>query len=137
MSDDRNYEVGYGKPPVETRFRKGQSGNPAGRPRGSKNLATLFEAELSERIAVSENGRRKRITKQQAMVKHVVNKALSGDSRLLQLLLAEIRLIENRPESIASGEMLEAADLKVIRSFQERLRRLVQNGEANNGSDRD
>jgi hypothetical protein len=137
MSDDRNYEVGYGKPPVETRFRKGQSGNPAGRPRGSKNLATLFEAELSERIAVSENGRRKRITKQEAMVKHVVNKALSGDSRLLQLLLAEIRLIENRPESIASGEMLEAADLKVIRSFQERLRRLVQNGEANNGSDRD
>jgi len=137
MSDDRNYEVGYGKPPTQTRFRKGQSGNPAGRPRGSKNLATLFETELGERIAVSENGRRKRITKQQAMVKHVVNKALSGDSRLLQLLLAEIRLIENRPESTANGEILEAADLKVIRSFQERLRRITQNGETNNGTDRD
>ena len=71
------------------------------------------------------------------MVKHVVNKALSGDSRLLQLLLAEIRLIENRPESAAGGEMLDAADLKVISSFQERLRRVVQNGEANDESDRD
>jgi len=137
MSDGRDYEVGYGKPPAATRFRKGKSGNPAGRPRGSKNLATLFETELAERIAVSENGRRKRITKQQAMVKHVVNKALSGDSRLLQLLLAEIRLIENRPESAAGGEMLDAADLKVISSFQERLRRVVQNGEANDESDRD
>src|SRR5260370_6888859 len=121
MSEDRGYEAGYGRPPVKTRFRKGQSGNPAGRPRGSKNLATLFEAELGERIAVSENGRRKRITKQQAMVKHVVNKALSGDSRLLQLLLAEIRLIENRPQSTASGEMLQPADLQMIRSFQARL----------------
>ena len=44
------YEVGYGKPPKHTRFQPGQSGNPRGRPKGTKNLKTDLEEELSERV---------------------------------------------------------------------------------------
>jgi hypothetical protein len=77
------YEVGYKKPPHRTRFKRGESGNPGGRPKGSRNLATLLEKELRQRVVVTENGRRRSITKQEAMVKHLVNKALSGDRRLL------------------------------------------------------
>ena len=97
MGDKRigNYETGYGKPPRHTRFQKGRSGNPKGRPRGSKNSATLLMEALHEPVIISENGRRKKITKQQAIIKQVVNKAASGDHRSIQLLLVnQIPLIE-------------------------------------------
>ena len=90
-----NYETGYGKPPRHMRFQKGRSGNPKGRPRGSKNSATLLMEALHEPVIISENGRRKKITKQQAIVKQIVNKAASGDHRSIQLLLVnQIPLIE-------------------------------------------
>ena len=58
MSDDdkTDYKVGYKKPPLHTRFRKGQSGNPRGRPRGSKNLSTLLTDALNEPVVVTEDG---------------------------------------------------------------------------------
>jgi hypothetical protein len=103
---ESEYAVGYKKPPQRTRFRRGESGNPNGRPKGSKNLATLLEKELRQRVVVNENGRRRSITKQEAMVKHLVNKALSGDRRLIQLMLEEIRLLENRAASSATAVRL-------------------------------
>ena len=56
MVSDREYAVGKGRPPQHTRFRKGQSGNPTGRRKGSLNMATLLERALNERVAVTENG---------------------------------------------------------------------------------
>ena len=94
---DRNYEIGYGKPPRHTQFRKGQSGNPKGRPRGAKNSATLLNEALDEPVVVTENGRRKTITKKQVIVKQIVNKAAGGDYRAIQLLLLnQIPLLEAR-----------------------------------------
>lgn len=121
------YAVGYKKPPQRTRFRRGESGNPNGRPKGSKNLATLLEKELRQRVVVNENGRRRSISKQEAMVKHLVNKALSGDRRLIQLMLEEIRLLENRAASSATA-VIDEADQQVMRKLQERLRCAMQGG---------
>jgi Family of unknown function (DUF5681) len=124
-----DYQVGYGKPPTHTRFKKGESGNPKGRPKGSKNVATLLEKELKQRVVVTENGRRRSITKQEAMLKHLVNKAVSGDRRLIQLLLDEMRLLETRAALSTSGkEVLAEADREVMRQLQERMRRLIQEG---------
>lgn len=96
----RNYEIGYGKPPRHMQFRKGQSGNPKGRPPGAKNTVTLLNEALDETVIVTENGRRKTITKKQAIVKQIVNKAAGGDYRAIQLLLLnQIPLIEARLES--------------------------------------
>jgi hypothetical protein len=81
-------EVGYGNPPRETRFRKGRSGNPRGRPRGSRNFASLMEEALAEPVIITENGRRKKATKLQAIAKQLVNKAAQGDHRSIQLLMA-------------------------------------------------
>jgi hypothetical protein len=101
---DSDYQVGYGKPPRHSRFKKGSSGNPKGRPRGSKNAATLLNEALSEQVVISENGRRRTITKKEAIVTQIVNKAASGDHRAIQLLLVnQIPLIEARLESSQSA----------------------------------
>ncbi len=81
-------DVGYGKPPRSTRFRKGRSGNPRGRPRGSRNLTTLLDEALAEPVIVNENGRRRKASKLQVIVKQLVNKAAQGDHRSIQLLMA-------------------------------------------------
>jgi hypothetical protein len=70
-----------------------------------------------QRVVVNENGRRRSITKQEAMVKHLVNKALSGDRRLIQLMLEEIRLLENRAASSATA-VIDEGDQQVMRQLQ-------------------
>ena len=77
----RDYEVGYGKPPRHTRFTKGQSGNPRGRPPGAKNLKTLLSEALNEPVIVTENGARRRVTKREAIITQLVNRSATADCR--------------------------------------------------------
>ncbi len=97
--EKKDYEVGRGKPPLHTRFQKGKSGNPSGRPRGSKNTFTLLREVANEMVFVSENGRRRKITKLHAAMLLLINKAVSGDRRLMELLLNELHLMEERTEA--------------------------------------
>lgn len=83
----RDYEVGYGKPPRHTRFKKGQSGNPNGRPRGTKRLATLLNKALGQTVVVNDHGRQRKITMLEAIFAQLVTKAARGDHRAMQLLL--------------------------------------------------
>jgi hypothetical protein len=81
------YEVGYGRPPKHTRFRRGSSGNPKGRPRALKNLAAVFDTALNERVPVNDNGKHKKIKMFEAIVKQAVRKAAGGDQRALRLVI--------------------------------------------------
>ena len=87
MADEKDYEVGYGKPPKRTRFKKGQSGNPKGRPKKTKDLEKLFDLELSQTLQIRERGQMRTITKRQAIVKGLVHSALQGDHRALKLVV--------------------------------------------------
>ena len=125
MADDNqgDYKVGYGKPPVHTRFQKGKSGNPAGRPRGQKNLATLLSDALDQKISVVENGQRKRISKREAIVTQLVNKSASADLKATQILLAMLRDVETRADSGGADiEPLTEADRRIIQRLQARIR---------------
>jgi hypothetical protein len=84
--NDRDYRVGRCNPPIHSRFRKGQSGNPKGRPPGSRNIATLFGEELDARVSITEYGGRKNLTKMAVIVKQVVNKAASGNLRACEMV---------------------------------------------------
>lgn len=84
-----SYEIGYRRPPVSGQFQKGRSGNPKGRPKGSKNFMTLLDQELNQPIIVNENGKKKKISRLQAMVKRMVADALQGNQKAL-LNLVEI-----------------------------------------------
>src|SRR5712691_1957724 len=85
------YETGYRRPPKSGHFKKGQSGNPKGRPKGSGNFLTLLEHELGHSIVVNENGKKKTITRMQAMVKRIVAGALQGDLKALMTLFEILR----------------------------------------------
>jgi hypothetical protein len=79
-------KVGYCSPPVHSRFKPGQSGNPSGRARASQNLKTLFNKVLDEEISLRDGADVKRITKAEAIVRGVVVGALKGDSRNTAIL---------------------------------------------------
>src|SRR5271163_1883044 len=96
-----DYEVGYGKPPRNAGFKKGRSGNPRGRPPGSKNLTTLLNDALNETVTITENGRRRKITKREVVIKQLVNKSASADARSLKILLDLMLNLEARAR--ASG----------------------------------
>jgi len=113
-----DYQVGHRKPPRETRFQKGQSGNPRGRAPGAKNLKSVLSDALSELVIVNENGRRRKISKRQAITKQLVNQAAKGDWRAAKLVFD----IEGQSEP-ASPETssFTAADEKVIEQLKVRL----------------
>ena len=91
---DGSYDVGYGKPPAETRFQKGQSGNPHGRPRGSKNLATIVRQAANERVTIVVKGKQHSITKLEAAAKQLANKAAQGDLKAMQMLLPQLAALD-------------------------------------------
>ena len=120
--NQRDYEVGYGKPPRHTRFKRGQSGNPRGRPKGSKNLPTLLSEALNEPVVVAENGRRRKITMRQAIIKQLVKRSATADLRAMKILLDMVRDLEGQTEP-ASPETAEfsEADAKVIEQLRARF----------------
>jgi hypothetical protein len=114
------YKVGYGKPPREKEFTRGKSGNPKGRPRGSLNLATDLTAELGERITVREDGRSRKVSKQRALIKSLMAKALQGDVRASAALLAlYARVIAEVP--VDQNETIAAEELQILRRFAPRF----------------
>lgn len=133
--DSRDYSIGYGKPPVGTRFRKGESGNPKGRPRGARNLSTIMERALNERVTVTENGHRRSITKREAMAKQLVNKGAKGEYKAIQVLLNYQVQLENRAAAAAGSvvpqDKLDEVDEEVLKGIFERsgFEQLVDGGE--------
>jgi uncharacterized protein DUF5681 len=100
MADqDDSYEIGYKKPPAETRFTQGQSGNPKGRPKGAKNLATLIVKVGRERVRVTINGRTRTMTKLEAILLQLANKAISGEDRAAKEILHLLSLYEESDKS--------------------------------------
>lgn len=120
--DDRDYEVGYGKPPKSTRFKKGQSGNPNGRPKGAKNIETLLRERLYRKVTISENGRRKQIPAVDAVFATLVKSSLEGDSRALNQLLKLLPLAAadgpSGDETTVAPDM-DATDEAILRDFFE------------------
>ena len=80
--------VGYGRPPKHCRFKPGQSGNPAGRPRRKRNMESLVKDVLSQAVTVTRGGKRRRIPAEQAMLLRLAEMGLSGDLQAMRLLLA-------------------------------------------------
>jgi hypothetical protein len=82
-----DYPVGYRKPPRNTRFQKGQSGNPKGRAKGSVNAEDALRRAIFEPITVKDSGKTKKMTKLEVACRQLANKAAAGDTRALKLIM--------------------------------------------------
>lgn len=131
-----NETVGYGHPPKQTRFQQGRSGNPRGRPKGALNLATALARTLQEPVVIIEHGRKTTITKFDAAIKQLVNKAASGETRAIAHLLALVQVVESHVDAQnPATQPLPEADQAVRARILSRLTRQAQAGGATHGSD--
>jgi hypothetical protein len=117
-NDDR---VGYGRPPVHSRFRKGRSGNPRGRPRG-KGLRRLLQDALDQTVVLQIGGKRRRLSKAEVVIAGLVERSALGDWHAARLLLDVMQKLEPKGRRDAGPDPSEDDDAEDPR---ERLIRIV------------
>ena len=118
----QTFSVGYGRPPVHSRFKPGQSGNPKGRRKGQRNVRTVVDGELSQRIKVREGNRTRSLTKLDAFVVTLVNAALKGDAKAWASLINLLRSLgmTGEPPVATDQKPYTADDESIIADFLRR-----------------
>jgi hypothetical protein len=130
-SKTKDYEIGYRRPPVATQFQKGQSGNKKGRPKGSRPVSAVLQGILQQKLAVSENGKTRRYTYLEVMLRRLAGDAMRSDPAALKLILSlcdrygetaetELRLDEIPEEDRAILERFTKKSVDVVIPAQAR-----------------
>ena len=112
-----------GNPPKHTQFRKGTSGNPRGRPKGSKNLSTYLMEAARDQVTATVGGRTRTISKLQATTMQLATKAAGGDQAAIGRFLDWIDEIETRAANLKPSQFpIGEPDIEVIRTVYERMK---------------
>ena len=110
--------MGYGKPPRNTQFKKGSSGNPSGRPRDAKSAATILRKALSEEVIATVNGRKRKMSKYEALITRLVNKGVEGDHRAIEYLRAKVPVLKKAfEEARERGGLSDEAEAAILRAL--------------------
>ncbi len=112
-------ESGYKNPPKHSRFQKGRSGNPAGRPKGSKNTLKLLDAVLEQEIKIQQEGKTISITKKQAMLMQLVNAAVRGEIKAIAALFPYMMQLDMKEEQSLETSKLSLKDEEILQQFLE------------------
>jgi hypothetical protein len=120
--DDQNYDVGYKKPPTNTQFKKGQSGNSKGRPKGSKNMSTILKKELNVAVSVTKLGKRQKTKKKELIITQLTNQAASGNLKAIAMILSEDRQLQDSATAAAPALTFKPTDEIVQNAFLSRLK---------------
>ena len=125
---DSDYPVGFKKPPKHTQFKPGESGNPKGRPKGVKNLATDLQEELEQFVVVHEGQETLKVTKQRAMLKSLFAKAMKGETRASSALISLIIGLEQSKAHQSGASPLREDDLAILEAFKQKILSSSDNG---------
>jgi Family of unknown function (DUF5681) len=116
-------KVGYKRPPRHTRFRRGESGNPSGRQPGVRNFATDVKATLRAKVALSEKGKTRRVSTQEAVLLRLKEKALKGDPRALEQIIRLAQIFNgDGPNDALGGQDMVAEDQEILDAYAEAVR---------------
>ena len=120
-------ESGYKNPPKHSRFQKGRSGNPAGRPKGSKNTLKLLDAVLAQKLKIQQEGKTISITKKQAMLMQLVNAAVKGEIKAIAALFPYMMQLDMKEEQSMETSKLSLTDEEILHQFLEENRQESKN----------
>ncbi len=118
-SSEGEYKVGFRRPPKEHQFKPNQTGNPKGRPRGSKNQKTILNRELGRRVTVKIDGRRVKLTAREIMIRQIVEKAMKGDLRAVEFVFKNDPTAQEELSAAVRDEAASLADedAATVRAF--------------------
>jgi hypothetical protein len=117
-------KVGRGNPPKHTQFRKGTTGNPKGRPKGSKNLSTYLMEAARDQVSAIVGGKTRKISKIQATAMQLATKAAGGDQAAIGKFLDWMDEIETRAAAVKPSQFpLSAPDIEVLKAAYERMKK--------------
>jgi hypothetical protein len=111
------YKVGYRRPPKATQFAPGQSGNPKGRPKGSRSVGAILRDIIQQKIAVTENGKTRRIPVIEVTFRRLANAAMRSDPRAIKLLLSLVDRYAGSPETALPLEAVLAEDRAILAQY--------------------
>jgi hypothetical protein len=115
------YAVGYGRPPASSQFRPGQSGNPNGRPKGTRNASSMARDALEGTINVKVRGTWRKMTVRKAAYLRLAERAVAGDAKALAYLLS-LESEERSPGFDTHIQPVSAKDLALLQRFFDRRR---------------
>jgi hypothetical protein len=113
-------KIGYKRPPRRTQFKPGQSGNPSGKNKGARNIATELTDILSEQVTFAENGTIKTMTKQRALAAALVSAAIGGDLRATAIVLSHL---VRDSQNLEDGNATDAEEFPAVRAYRKKRRR--------------
>jgi hypothetical protein len=123
------YEVGYAKPPKNGQFTKGQSGNPKGRPKGAKSMASIVLRESRQLLRVNGPHGSRQATKLEAAVMQLGNKAAQGDLRAQREFYSLIQWSEESANADVTPQAPHEKDRKVMETLRQRLQAFQSNNQ--------
>jgi hypothetical protein len=126
--DPGDYEVGYGKPPRTSQFKKGESGNPSARPKKPTDSDSEWRRELASKMTVIEKGKRSTIRKSAAYKRQTTNKAIQGNAQAIRALMEAERGMQERAaeQRQNSPKDLDYENLKPVDLTDEDLLLVIQ-----------
>lgn len=122
MAGQGNYEIGYGKPPREHRFKKGVSGNPKGRPKGRRNLKTEIDDVFGKPIKLKVDGKVREVPPLKAMLYKLLEKAGTGDLKAIDRVISLINSVSGDDGDEHDHAALSAQDAAILEGYETRIR---------------
>jgi len=113
----RDYDIGYGRPPIATRFQPGGIGNPKGRPRRVKTVGQIIQDAMMTAVKIEVNGKSKTMTAQEVIIRNLVHSAARGDTKAIHALFGLKARYQDSADTTLTPSDLEASDRKIIEEF--------------------